>query len=480
MNRIVKGLIWTTVLIGLAFFFSYKILEAPLGLTSDEGGFGINAVHLSRNLRDENGILLPVFALSLNGKEWRQPVTQYYLAGFFKLFGANVFNLRFSTVIITLICAVLMYLLGKEFFSKKWAIFCVAIFLTTPLIMIQTHLALDNIMPVPFTIFWLWMITLYHKKPSAKYLLWAGVSLGIGFYTYKGMRATVPVWIILTSLYLTLRHKVGVFRAIIPFALGLAPFFLPIPYLEKRYPGAVFDNKGYNWDSWYKFLLPYLSSFDLAFLFIEGDATPYHSTGIHGMFLLASLPLFLIGIYQSIQKRNFQLFILTVFFTTPLLFGFVNSIHRASRLMSMIPAFTIIATFGAKLLWEKKKIMLVVVGILLILNFGDFANYYWNKYPELTRNVFGDLSVYKDYVAFAKEAEELHLEPYMESTIPEHEGFSGEFFQLSYLADDMRYISDWENLPEGAIFLSVREEIPGLQKLPVKTVKYHILVNKRI
>lgn len=475
MRSILKIVMAVVVLISLGGFFSFRLLKTPLGLTADEGGFGLNAVTLARTLRDENGVFLPVFALSLGGKEWRQPVTQYYIAAFFKLFGANVYNLRLSTVPITLLCAVLMFYLAREIWETKWSVFAVLIFLTVPLVMIQTHMALDNIMVVPFTLVWLLFLAKFQNKPKLAYVFWAGVSLGIGFYTYKGMRATVPVWCILTVLYLAIQKK---WRAIGTFALGTAPFFLAAPFLEKRYPGAVFDNKGFKWSSWYDFLLPYISSFDLSFLFIQGDATPWHSTGKHGMMLLATLPLFLVGIYQAVKTRKFAWFVLAAFLTAPLLFGFVDSIHRASRLMSMIPEFCLLATWGAIFLWQKKKILLVVIIFLMLCNYADFVNFYWYKYPELTRQWFGDLSDYKDFETFAQQAKALKLQTYIEMDLANSEGPSRQFYEAAYIGDNVRYLAPGDPLPKGSILLSVRDEIPGLQKLPVPMVSYKIQVLK--
>jgi hypothetical protein len=475
MTKIIKLAGTGLILVLVGIFFSYRLLNTPLGLTADEAGFGTNAVYLSRTLHDETGVFLPVFALSLGGKEWRQPVTQYYIAAFFKIFGASVYKLRLSTIPITLLCAILTYLLAREFWNWKWSIFSAAIFLTIPLVMIQTHMALDNIMPVPFTLLWLLLLAKHAKVPKLKYVFWAGVSLGIGFYTYKGMRATVPIWCVLTVIYLAWRQK---YKDILIFTLGTAPFFLAIPFLEFRYPGAVFDNKGFTWSSWYDFLLPYLSSFDLAFLFIQGDATPWHSTGKHGMMLLATLPLFVVGLYQSARKKDFSWFILAVFFSAPLLYGFVDSVHRASRLMSMIPAYVIIATIGARAIWAHKKMFLLLVVILMLLNYSDFVNFYWYKYPELTRQWFGDLSPYKDFETFAREAKTLKLDPYVEMDLANGEGPSGQFYQVTYLGDNVRYLAPNDQLPPGGILFSVRDSIPGLQKLSVPTVQYKIQVLK--
>lgn len=123
--------------------------------------------------------------LSVEGKDWRQPVTQYYITAFFKIFGPSVFNLRFTSVIITLVSAVLLLILAIKLLNFKWAILSIFIFLTTPLVMIQSHMGLDNIMHIPFTILWLWGIFLFSKTRKRRYLVFAAISLGINFYTYK-------------------------------------------------------------------------------------------------------------------------------------------------------------------------------------------------------------------------------------------------------------------------------------------------------
>ena len=139
-----------------------------MGLTEDETAFGYNAILLSRTMHDENGRFFPIFVLSNNGTDWKQPVTQYYLTLLFKIFTPSIFLLRFSSVIIIVLCVFLIYRFSRIEYSNKLSIIAALLFLTTPLIMIQGHMALDNIMPIPFTLIWLFFIFLYNKKPKIK------------------------------------------------------------------------------------------------------------------------------------------------------------------------------------------------------------------------------------------------------------------------------------------------------------------------
>lgn len=483
-----RALLVLVGLVAVAMFFSYRLLEVPTGLTSDEGAFGYNAVLLARTTRDQNGSFLPFFVLSINGKDWRQPVTQYYLALFFKLFGASVFNLRFSSVAVVVVSAVLLFILANKLLGGWGAVLAVLAFLTTPLVMIQAHMGLDNIMPVPFGILWLLGVCLFTKTDKKKFLVLAGVSLGVGFYTYKGMRGTVPVWAALTVLYLALRSHVrskfltGKFLTnMAVFSLTISPFLAIIPFLERRYPCAVFDCQRMSIGSVYEFLYPYLSSFDLGFLFIKGDLTAFHSTGWHGMLLLATLPVFLVGVYQAIKKKGFWLLTLAAFLTAPLLFGLVGSVHRASRLMIMTPPYSLLVGLGGVWLWGLRrevwgKAALGLTGILIFLNYFDFARYYWFTYPRLTESLFGRLESYKAYERLAKEVRVRGLVPYIALDLYEGGQESSHFFEAIYFPRRILKVLPGETPPPGSILLTHQQDIPGTKRVETGVRDYNLLV----
>lgn len=477
-----KRIIWIiTALFGaiiISLFFSYRLLDVPTGLTVDESDFGYNAAIISHTGRDENNRLLPIFAITKTCNDWRQPVTQYFLVILFKIFGPSVWLLRFSSIIITISSTFLLFYLTKKLLGKTGAIFSTLIFLTTPLIMIQSHMGLDNIMVIPFTILWLIFVYLHEKTGHNKFLIFAAISLGIGFYTYKGMRATVPVWCVLTVLYLFHKSKYNLKKSITPilyYSLSFFPFIAIIPLLQWKYPGAVFDRQGAVFDTVYNFIYPYISSYDPGFLFIKGDALLFHSTQTHGMMLLSTLPLFLIGIYQAIKKNKFWAFITLAFFTAPLLYGFVNSVHRASRLMVIIPLFTLLTSLGALYLWQHKnkllgRLTVIAIGLLAIVNYSNFLNYYWYTYPKFTENIFGHMTPYKSYAILAKEAKNRNLKPYIAN------GVSENFFRAIYFPDTIEEISSEVASPPGSILMTFREHVPDMELLDVKMPKYHLQV----
>ncbi len=263
-------------------------------------------------------------------------------------------------------------------FNFKFFLIGSLILITTPIILIQSHLAMENIAVLPFVFFWLLMLS-KNKNPICSFL--AGVSLGIGIYSYLGMRIIVPVLSLITLVYFKRNFKQS-----LRFLLGVLPFFILLYIANLRYPGAVVGNFNSPIPSINDFAVRYLSVFDLSFLFLKGDATAYHSTGKAGMFLISTLPLFLAGIWKILrQKKPFEILVLASFFLSPILFGFVPDIYRASRLLVLIPFYVIISTVG--FLAIPKKIGAFII-VLIVISYLFFVNDYWFSYPKRVEKVF--------------------------------------------------------------------------------------------
>ena len=74
-----------------------------------------------------------------------------------------------------------------------------------------------------------------------------------------------------------------------------------------------------------------------------------HSTGYYGMFLLPILILFFLGLFNIVEEKKKEYYlILFAFILTPLPLTMVGSVYRASRLMPYIPLVIFIATLGIK------------------------------------------------------------------------------------------------------------------------------------
>lgn len=471
--------------------FSFRLLDVPRGITIDEAAFGYNAVLISETLRDENGRFLPVFVLSLQGRDWRQPVAQYLQVVAFKIFGKSLFNLKFVSVMASSISAVIIFLLGSEILGKKFGFLALIIFITTPVIMIHSHLALDNIMPVPFILFWLFWLYKFQEKKSVKFLILSALSLGISFYAHKSMRSAAPVWTLLTAIFLILsqvkNRKVLTlknYKPVILFLVSIAPFYLISPILDYKYAGAVYGTPAIAVSSVYDFVYYYISSFDLAFLFIKGDPILHHSTGIHGMFLLSTLPLFIYGIYKLFkEKNNFLIFLTIAFFTGPLFFGFIGSVHRASRLLFLIPLFSLIAAFGfSKLLEFKKRIPrigMLIFCLIFITNFYSFISYYLFQYADDTYHIFYSSEGINAYKQLKEISKSRNLKPLISNSLLDTHGDQGaveDFARSLYFIYPNPFDENAE-LPKNSIILTRNMNLKSGQKIESNAKDYYLYKN---
>lgn len=377
--------------------FLYRLTRVPPGTNIDESSFGHNASLLAKNLKDENNRFLPIFILTLDGVDWKPPVRMYLTAITFKLFGRSYLNFKLVSVFVAIASCFLFYLLLKLFFSIKLSLIGLFIFASSPSLLIQSHFGSDNIDVVPWIILWLLFFVLYCKRFKPTHLLLSGIFLGISFYTYKAMHAIVPVYLGISVIYIFLLNfwrKTGKKFDFFWFILGIAPFLIPIKWLQVHYAGAIFDPAIISHPSFYDSVYVYLASFDFSFIFLKGDKMLIHSTGHQGIFLLPCLPLFFLGFLQLYkEKKPLYYFIFASFILTPLLFTMVGSVYRASRLLAYIPSASFIFLLGMKFIFEIKnkrieKTLLLFFFLLLSFGYSDFVHYYWYDYPKLISQDF--------------------------------------------------------------------------------------------
>src|SRR3972149_2366954 len=132
-----KNILTLILLCLLAFlFFSFRIAQVPPGINGDELGIARNAVLVSRNLTDENSNFLPLFVFAKSSADWKQPVTVYTTAAFFKIFGVSFTHLRMASILFIIASIVIFYFLAEEIFDFKFFVVGSLIFLPIPSILI--------------------------------------------------------------------------------------------------------------------------------------------------------------------------------------------------------------------------------------------------------------------------------------------------------------------------------------------------------
>lgn len=472
-------------------FFTFKITEVPPGINGDEAAIGYNAILVARDGHDSKGKFLPLFVSGSENSDYKQPITFYSTVLAFKIFGSSYALLREVSVFFVLVSAMLIFFLGKEVLGLKAGILSLIIFTTIPAVLIQSHLALENIAPVPFIILWLLMLKFYQKNLKRGYLHLAGFFLGISILSYPGMRIIFPVFLLMTLFFLIHLNRAKDIRkkltAISSFTIVALIFPIFMLLAKNQYPGAILSNnrpqpiQGYQ-----EFLLPYISSFDPSFLFISGDSTPYHSTGRQGVFLLSTLPLFALGLFSIAQKKDSLLtFILIAFFLTPILYGLPGSIHRGSRLLVLLPMYTIITSLGFLRFFDiknkfKRHIFVFFVSFLIALNYTDFVRDFWYEYPQRVKSEFA-----KPYQLVFKRAQYLakvnNLIPYIQSDFQKQNQLAINFFEITFFPAKLKLWNDNQKVPRSSVIIVsdyVLFNKKGIQQEKIDDFGFGLLINK--
>jgi len=186
------------------------------------------------------------------------------------------------------------------------------------------------------------------------------------------------------------------------------------------------------------------------------------------------MPLFFVGIYKSLKTNRFSRLILIIFFTTPLLYGTVNSVHRASRLMCLIPFYAILCTYGIQYLLKisSKYKNVVILGLLIIsiANYYDFLHYYYFDYAKITRTIVGDLKYYLSFQTLKINSEKFQLTPYVAKDV------SNRFFESIYFDKNLKYIHQDLLPPPGSIELTNRYYIEGMTNLNLNMKYYNLQI----
>ncbi len=494
------GLLLLFILIFFLFiFFSFRIANTPNGINDDEASYGYNGVLLAQDLRDQHGRFLPIFILGSDNKTWYPPYVQYLVALLIKLFGPSVYVIRLANVLITVFSALLTLYFARLIFDKKYAFLTLIAFLIIPEVMIETHTTLEHMIVVPFVLLWLISLLKYRRSSENKYLVSGALSLGVGFYSYAGIRPLVAIWILISIAYViylnwptqkfsirTLITK-KMLVSLLTFILTIVPFFAVIPTLEFHYSGAVLNHANFNISSIYSFFYYYMASFDISFLFVTGDKLLIQSTLRHGMFLLSTLPIFAIGIYQTFRKGSDYLKLLgIIFLTSPFLLGFVGSAYFAHRLLYMVPFYTVFITLGIKGILNSKnrwiKYPCYILFVVVVINYFDFWHYYIFQYPKDTQNIFLHLENYdKPYKELLRESNEKKLQPYLSPRVARLDGMNisnSELFSRSIYFPVLPVVLDEQKnlLPKNGILLSDKQNISGLKRLDSDARPFYLFI----
>ena len=191
--------IWMLALFAFAIAAgSYLLNDLPAGWIPDEGAFWITARQIAL------GEIKPSF---FDFGIYSFPISSNILQGWIMRWaGVNMWGWRFASVLPAALTTVPLYLLARELFDRRTAIAANVMMIVNPYFLSFARLGYNNsqvLFPVTLCIYFL---VLGFRKNSRFYLWLAGLTAGLGFYTYFAAWLGLAVIVIIVSLPL-LRDK---------------------------------------------------------------------------------------------------------------------------------------------------------------------------------------------------------------------------------------------------------------------------------
>ena len=194
-------LLWAMLLFlgGLALS-AYALQDIPPIMVPDEGSFWENAQAIATKKYQ------PVF---FDSGVYTFPIASSIYQGWvLRFFGNSLWSWRFSSVLAGVAAVVPLYLLAREWFGRRTAVSASVIMLANPYFLSFARLGYNNsqaLLPVTLAIYFL---VLASRKGSVFYLWLAGLTAGLGFYTYSAVWISM-VTLILGIVYLRLRKQIS-------------------------------------------------------------------------------------------------------------------------------------------------------------------------------------------------------------------------------------------------------------------------------
>lgn len=387
----------------------------PPGFIADEATMGYDAYSLLNTGRDQFGTAWPLAFRSFG--DWRPPLYIWTTIPFVALLGLTPLAVRLPSMLAGSIGVVLMYLLGKEVFSKRVGLLSALFLMLSPWSLLHSRFAqeanlstLTILSGVTLAIYWL-------KANKLAYLSFSGIFFALSFYAYHNARLTTPLLVIGLIIVAWRKSLIArkYFKQILISVFMATLVLLPlVNYLTHNWQAAwrrasaqsvignpgilaqLYDEiarEGPNRNIFFirlrhNKLLSYAKAigrgyalhFSPDFLFFRGDPHERFQTpgvGLLNLTLLVMIPLGVVALFQIDYRRKFILWWLLAAPTVASLSTIVPNSQHAQDLMiplNLIAGAGAIGAYAHLARWHKLK-LLVLLGFAAVFLFSLWRFY---------------------------------------------------------------------------------------------------------
>jgi 4-amino-4-deoxy-L-arabinose transferase-like glycosyltransferase len=484
---------------------SFALSDIPKIMIPDEGSFWEAGRAIA------TGEFKPVF---FDFGVYTFPVTSSIFQGWaMRLFGVNLWGWRFASVLAGTLTVFPLYLLAREWFDRRVALMAPLFMLSSSYYLSFARMGYNNSQALFPVVLSLYFWSLGHKRNSKLYYWLAGLSAGLGFYTYPA------AWLGLVAIVMMMAIMIAIRRMQIR-AVLVASFVFLIAIAITAGPRLIYGASSQNAEPLYYKLAEtsLISSFYGSAYYGPAELYPNGNAYLLGENQIFYAP----QVYAELLTRGivrtlaalFDPFIVTEhFIITNLTGGFLPAIGltlglalslrtfkqtrsilllswlgtglfflstiaafppRHTHLVAVIPAFALLSAVGfaasadtlasavyerwtASLIdWGQKGILVLVSAVLVFYGVREYFIVMPTRNPPL----------FEDIVSWvAWRTDEPHNLFYIDSTekTPHRVEYHVNTRLVPHTYDSLiAYNFDWQNLPEDSIvFVEPDEDIPA-------------------
>jgi 4-amino-4-deoxy-L-arabinose transferase-like glycosyltransferase len=404
MRRVVPAVI----VLGTLALYSFWLTRSPIYLDDTEVLFGLHAHALATSLHDANGRFLPLYfqMKSIGDNVWFQPMLPYWTALFSFFLPVSVWAVRLPTAMVGVVDVVLTYFIGRRIFGSAAYGAATAILLAlTPAHYLHARIAMDYIYPLPFVLGWMLCLVTFDDTHQRRLIFAAGLALGIGLCSYLGAVGMLPMYLVLTLVYLLHKYR----RVDWSLGIVVAGFLLPAVLLALwigRHPDVYAGTvarygvaSGGVRQLLHFYIIGdrisiYWNYFNPTYLFLTGGIDIFTSTRYVGVFLIALAPLMIAGLYDVVTRRTRPgWLVLAGALTAPVSAVLVGDGSAIYRELELLPFAALLATFGLRSMLQSTervwRFTAIACLVLVPLQFAVFQKDYFTNYRLLSAGRFG-------------------------------------------------------------------------------------------
>lgn len=390
------------------FLMFYRLGNIPNEIHVDEAGAFYDAMSLMRYGVDRFLYHNPVYFINFGGG---QNALYTYLASFsFKLFGSSLWSYRLVSVVVCLFSYYCYFKLVRLYKSRLFSVLLLFLLIIMPVYIMKARWGLESFLLNPMLIISIYFYVKAIRGENHFSFFIAGFLFGISFYTYAISYLIIPLFLVISAIYLLVYKKVKIIDLFILF-IPVICFGIPLLLMLLINKGIIHNEIILNFISipkmWF-YRGSEISIFNVKYfiddlkVLLFGNNLVYNSIPKFGCLYNISILFIIFGLIILIYKivyKKYDLLDIFMFILFLVVFGvclcvFDLNVNKGNAIYISLVYFIVL--FMEWLYINRNKFLLCILLGLYCISFFGFSNYYFNDYS----NDYSNMVLFEDYSLF--------------------------------------------------------------------------------